>query len=89
MFERHNELEEIFGKDDAIAGMVISLCAAMFDNGVRLVHIGGLMRMLGVPNDVACEHDEDAIELPDDFYEQLEEWETEEEFSVPDSAIIH
>jgi len=89
MFKSYDKLEEIFGKDDAVAGIVLSLCAAMFDNGVKLVHIGGLMRMLGVPNDVACEHDEEAIELPDNFYEQLEEMETELESFVPASATVH
>ena len=72
MIEHKEKLEEIFGSSEVVSAIVISLCAAMFDNGIRLVHIGGLMRMLGISNEVAQEHDNDAIELPDNFYEQME-----------------
>ena len=61
----------------------------MFDNGVRLVHVGGLMRMLGISNELASEHDEDALELPEDFYEQLAEIEAEEELQANDNITIH
>ena len=73
MFSSKKELDEIFGAEDGVAAMVIALCATMFDNGIRIVHIGGLMRMLGVPNEDAQKFDHEAFELGDNFYEQIEE----------------
>lgn len=89
MIEHKEKLEAIFGSSEAVSTIVISLCATMFDNGVRLVHIGGLMRMLGISNEIASEHDEDALALPEDFYEQLAEIEAEEELHANDNITIH
>ena len=90
MIDHKEKLESIFGSSEAVSAIVISLCATMFDNGVRLVHVGGLMRMLGISNELASEHDEDALELPEDFYEQLAEIEAEEELlQANDNITIH
>ena len=47
--------------------------------------------MLGISNELASEHDEDALELPEDFYEQLAEIEAEEELLLQanDNITIH
>jgi hypothetical protein len=87
MIEHKEKLEEIFGSSEVVSAIVISLCAAMFDNGIRLVHIGGLMRMLGISNEVAQEHDNDAIELPDNFYEELEQMEAEDDLHTNNRTI--
>jgi len=89
MFKNKQSIDSIFGADEYIADMVISICATMFDNGLRIVHVGGLMRMLGIANEIACEHDEQAIQLPDDFYEQLAQLEAEEEFRSGNNITIH
>ena len=87
MIEHKEKLEAIFGSSEVVSAIVISLCAAMFDNGIRLVHIGGLMRMLGISNEVAQEHDDDAIELPDNFYEELEQMEAEDDLHTNNRTI--
>jgi hypothetical protein len=87
MIEHKEKLEEIFGSSEVVSAIVISLCAAMFDNGIRLVHIGGLMRMLGISNEVAQEHDNDAIELPDNFYEELEQMEAVDDLHTNNRTI--
>jgi hypothetical protein len=87
MIEHKEKLEAIFGSSEVVSAIVISLCAAMFDNGIRLVHIGGLMRMLGISNEVAQEHDNDAIELPDNFYEELEQMEAEDDLHTNNRTI--
>lgn len=73
MFNDKHDIDNLFGDDENVTAMVIALCATMFDNGIRLIHIGGLMRMLGVPNEDAQKHDDECFELQDDFYEQIEE----------------
>mgnify|MGYP003651915902 FL=1 len=87
MIEHKEKLEAIFGSSEVVSAIVISLCAAMFDNGIRLVHIGGLMRMLGISNEVAQEHDNDAIELPDNFYEELEQMEAVDDLHINNRTI--
>jgi hypothetical protein len=87
MIEHKEKLEAIFGSSEVVSAIVISLCAAMFDNGIRLVHIGGLMRMLGISNEVAQEHDNDAIELPDNFYEELEQMEAVDDLHTNNRTI--
>jgi len=73
MFSSKKELDSLFGKDEAVAGLVIAICATMYDNGVRVIPIGGLMRLLGVPSEKAKDHDDKAFKLSDDFYEELEQ----------------
>ena len=72
MFSSKKEIDSLFGKDEAVAGLVIAICATMFDNGVRIIPVGGLMRLLGVPGDKAEKHDHQAFKLSDDFYQELE-----------------
>jgi len=93
MFKSKTEIDELFGKDSEVAGLVIAICATMFDNGVRIIPLGGLMRLLGVPSDKAKAHDEQAFELADDFYEQLEEMGFEKisdsQIQIPNNTTLH
>ena len=73
MFNSKTDISKLFGKNEKVATLVVAVCATLFDNGVRVIPIGGLMRLLGVPAEKAEKHDDKAFELGDDFYEQLEE----------------
>lgn len=73
MFSSKKDLDKLFGEDEAIAGLVIAICATMYDNGVRIIPVGGLMRLLGVPSEKAEKHDGEAFKLSDDFYHELEQ----------------
>ena len=53
MFSSKKDIDELFGEDADVAGLVIAICATMYDNGVRVIPIGGLMRLLGVPGEKA------------------------------------
>lgn len=83
----------MFGDNDAIAGLVIAICATLFDNGVRHVHVGGLMRLLGVEQEKAIEQDDKVFELPDNFYDQIEQMGFEKiddsQLSIPKNVILH
>ena len=83
----------MFGDNDAIAGLVIAICATLFDNGVRHVHVGGLMRLLGVEQEKAVEQDDKVFELPDNFYDQIEQMGFEKiddsQLSIPKNVILH
>ena len=46
---------------------MINVMAVLYDIGIRQVHTGAIMRLLGVTNDVAAEYDDSYIELDDRF----------------------
>ena len=71
MFKGKKDIDNLFGENSQVAGLVVAICATMYDNGVRVIPIGGLMRLLGVPKEKAQEHK--AFELDDNFYEQIQE----------------
>lgn len=73
MFSSKKDLDSLFGEDEAVAALVVAICATMFDNGVRVIPIGGLMRLLGIPSEKAKDHDDKAFQLSDDFYQELEQ----------------
>ena len=93
MFKSKAEIDSLFGDNEAVAGLVIALCATLFDNGVRHIHIGGLMRLLGIDHTRAKENDDKVFELPDDFYDQIEEMGFEKiadsQLSIPKNKVLH
>lgn len=93
MFKSKAEIDSMFGDNDVIAGLVIAICATLFDNGVRHVHVGGLMRLLGVEQEKAVEQDDKVFELPDNFYDQIEQMGFEKiddsQLSIPKNVILH
>lgn len=92
MFNSKKEIDELFENAD-VAGLVIAICATMYDNGIRVIPVGGLMRLLGVPVEKAQEHDDKAFELADDFYEQIEEMGFEKiednQLTIPNNKTLH
>ena len=46
---------------------MINLMAVLYDIGIRKIHTGAIMRLLGVENEVAAEYDDAFIELDERF----------------------
>ena len=93
MFKSKSELDSLFGDNEMIAGLVIAVCATLYDNGIRHIHVGGLMRLLGVEHNKAKLHDDEVFNLPDDFYDQIESMGFEKiddsQLTIPTNTIIH
>jgi len=53
--------------DEEIRAHVLSLMYVLYDYGLRDVHMGGLLRILGVPDSVAVDYDDKVLGLDDDF----------------------
>ena len=60
-------------EDNDIADAVIDVCATLYHNGIDYVHVGGLMRILGVSSEEAEQHDEVYFQLDDDFAQKLKD----------------
>ena len=52
---------------DKIHETMINLMAVLYDIGIRKIHTGAIMRLLGVENETAAEYDDSFIELDERF----------------------
>ena len=58
----------------------------MYSYGYKTVNVGGLMRMLGVSTKSARRHDDEEVELTDEFAKYIKE---ARETRRPDDATLH
>ena len=59
--------------DQAIRLAILNLCVVLHDCGITEVHVGGLMRILGVPDDSAQAHDDERLIIDDNFIKYVEQ----------------
>jgi len=77
-------------KDDIKVDQVLRLAMydlmlTLYNQGITEIHMGGLMRLMGVPNESAIEHDEERVILDDKFVEYVHEIKK----PVPAGQTIH
>jgi hypothetical protein len=66
--------------DYPIRMAINQLMLVLYQQGITEIHTGGLMRLLGVPNEVSQEYDDERIILDDNFVKYVSE------FSSPRSS---
>jgi len=59
--------------DHTIRTAIHDLMLVLYDQGITEIHTGGLMRLLGVSNEVAKEYDNERVILDDNFVKYVEE----------------
>jgi hypothetical protein len=59
--------------DQAIRLAILNLCVVLYDCGITEIHVGGIMRVLGVPDDKAAEHDLERVVLDEDFVKYVDQ----------------
>ena len=57
----------------AVRLAILNLCVVLHDCGITEVHVGGIMRILGVPDDLAQEHDDERIILDNEFVKYVDQ----------------
>ena len=62
--------------DQTIKVALMNLMVVLYDCGITEVHLGGVMRILGVSNETASRHDDERLILDDDFVKYVEELNT-------------
>jgi hypothetical protein len=67
--------------------LITDIMVVMYEHGVREVHMGGMMRLLGVDEDVAKEFDHQRIELGNSFAKVVEELKTHQ--APPPGTVLH
>ena len=72
-----------------IRSIMMDIMAVLYRNNFRTVRMGAMMRLLGVDDAVAAEHDQDVVELDEKFAEVLKELNTLAPIEIPQGTTIH
>ena len=59
--------------DQSIRMAILNLCVVLYDCGITEIHVGGIMRILGVSDDTAQAHDLERIVLDENFVKYVDE----------------
>ena len=59
--------------DQAIRLAILNLCVILHDCGISEVHVGGLMRILGVSDQHAQAHDDERLIIDDKFIKYVDQ----------------
>jgi len=59
--------------DQAIRLSILNLMVVLYDCGITEVHIGGVMRIMGVPDNKAQQHDDERLILNEEFVKYVEQ----------------
>jgi hypothetical protein len=71
--------------DQAVRLAILNLCVVLHDCGITEIHVGGIMRILGVPDLLALKHDNERIILDDKFIEYVDQINEPR----PDGQLLH
>ncbi len=75
---------------ERIKNVMLDIMAVLYDNGIKLVHMGAMMRLLGVDDAKASEHDNEMIELDEKFGAMLSQLNKHvAPIEVPKDATFH
>ena len=71
--------------------VMVEVMAVLWANGQRQLHVGAMMRLLGVPEESASKHDEERIDIDENFAELATELNIKYlmQSRVPAGATIH
>ena len=61
------------GMEETVRLAILNLMMVLYDCGINEVHLGGIMRILGVPDERAAQHDDERVVLDEDFAKYIEE----------------
>ena len=59
--------------DQTIRLAILNLMLVLYDCGIEEIHLGGVMRIMGIPNDKAQQHDNERLVLDEEFVKYVEQ----------------
>ena len=71
--------------------VMLEVMAVLYSNGQRELHVGAMMRLLGIDEDTATLHDDERINIDDSFADMVQELDLQHliRTRVPAGATIH
>lgn len=82
-------MDDVTNIEAHIKQTMLGVLSVLYKNGVTLVSVGGLLRIVGVPNSVAVDHDDEYIEIDDELTEEDLVSLSVLEASVPEGTTLH
>ena len=58
--------------DQAVRLSILNLMVVLYDCGITEIHVGGIMRIMGIPDDKAQHHDDERLVLDQEFVKYVE-----------------
>ena len=75
---------------ERIKTVMLEVMGVLYDNNITLVHMGAMMRLLGVDDDKASVHDNELIELDEKFGAMLSQLnKNTAPVEIPEGATFH
>lgn len=59
--------------DQLVKVLMADLMSVLHKHGISEVHVGGMMRLMGIDDAIAGDHDNERIELSEDFAKYVKE----------------
>jgi hypothetical protein len=59
--------------DQTVRLAILNLMVVLYDCGITEVHVGGVMRVLGIADDKAARYDQERIVLDEDFVKYVDQ----------------
>ena len=59
--------------DQQVRMALMNLMVVLYSCGITTIHLGGLMRILGVSNKIARQYDTEQLHLDDDFVKYVDQ----------------
>ena len=85
----HKKIMDSLNTDKEIIYIAtVHLMLVLYREGITKIHMGGLMRLLGVPNETAARHDNEEVIIDDDFAKYVEQL-TEFARTQPANQSLH
>lgn len=71
--------------------IMYEILATLYSHGIDTVSVGAIMRLFGVPNEVAATHDDDFITVTEEVGEYMEETinTVSKDYQVPPGTTLH
>ena len=76
--------------EESVKDLVVNICLVLADFGITEVHVGGLMRLVGIEEELAAEHDDELMVITDIQQLQKQAGEETEIIEVaPPGTTVH
>ena len=59
--------------DQTVRMAILNLMIVLYDCGITEIHVGGVMRILGIPDEKASHHDSERLVLDENFVKYVDQ----------------
>ncbi len=88
--DRQEDLAYEILNEEAVRELVVNICWVLTEHGITEIHVGGLMRLVGIDCETASDYDGDVMVITDIQQKIKEEGETSELIETrPADSTLH